>query len=1047
MKHAQSALKILAAVAVAGIAMAKCWPLRAAADEPLQFNRDIRPILADHCFHCHGADEGARKSELRLDLRDTALKGGELEGPAIVPGQPDASAIIARLTSDYEDVRMPPASEKHPVSPEDVEKIKRWIAEGAQYEPHWAFIAPEKAVLPEAGHPIDAFVRARLAKEGLSTSPPAAPEALCRRVYLDLIGLPPSPGEVEAFAADAEANGLAQAAANLADRLLADVRYGEKWARHWLDAARYADTNGYEKDLPREQWIWRDWVVNAFNRDMPNDQFVIEQVAGDLLPDRTATQLVATGFLRNGMINEEGAIVPEQFRMEGMFDRMDTVGTTFLGLSLKCAQCHTHKFDPISHSEYYGIFSFLNNTYEAQSWVYDAGQEKTIAEIRAAIAEVESRLKQQLPDWQARMESWEAEEVARRNSTPWTLVEAEDLHSSTELNHPTTLPDKSILVLGHRTISGDVHMIAQPSVKDVTGIRLEILTHGDQPFGGPGRSFKGTWALTELVVEAKKPDSDKWERLKLKNATADFEEPADKMEPEWENKSQDKDQKRTRGPAAFLADGDELTAWRADRGPGRRNTPSVAVAQFEEPLTLPEGTKLKVALLLNHGGDDNGPKNTQIGRFRVALTTAADPKVNTTAYAAILAMQVPRESRTPSQHAEIFAAWRATVADLKQPNDEIEAHWKRFPEAMTSVLHLAERSAEDRRQTHVLDRGVWDKPKDVVPTAVIAALHPMPPDAGGTRLDFARWLVDGRSPLAARVAVNRVWQAIFGVGIQETAEDFGTRAPQPAHPELLDWLAVDFMENGWSHKRLIRTIVTSATYQQSSRVTPELFERDPNNRLLARGPRFRAEAEVVRDIALSAAGLISDAHGGPSIYPPVPKSVLDFNYFEPTYWKPPDGPERYRRSIYLFRKRSMPDPALSAFDSPNGDFTCPRRVRSNSPLAALTSMNETVLVEAAQALALRVLREGGQTDEARADYGFRLCTARAAKPAESEELLKLVAFCRQRIAEGWLPARALSTGDAEKLPDLPDGTTPQDAAAWAIAARVLLNLDETIVKN
>lgn len=1038
----------------------------------VDYRRDIQPILSEYCFHCHGQDDGTRKSGLRLDLRDAALKGGKNDGAAIVPGKPEKSALVSRISTTEKDDVMPPADKNHPLKPEEVEKLRQWVSEGAPYATHWAFTAPQKAPVPVIAEekdrkltPIDAFIAARLQKEGLAMSAPAAPEILCRRVYLDLIGLPPSPAEVEAFVKQSEAErsetdstkvlpeGRAGGRVNpksaieqLVDRLLADRRFGEKWARHWLDVARYSDSNGYEKDLPRDQWIWRDWVVNAFNKDMPYNQFLIEQIAGDLLPKRGKSQLIATGFLRNGMTNEEGAIVPEQFRMEGMFDRMDAIGTGILGLSLKCAQCHTHKFDPISQTEYYQMFAFLNNTYEAQSWVYDAAQEKKIVQIRRGIAAVEERLKKEHPDWPQRMEAWENAERAGLAKIKWDALDAVDLHSSTGLNHPTKLTDKSILNLGHRSVSGDVYMIAKPTVTNVTGIRLEVLRYGDLPFGGPGRSFKGTWALTDLIVEAKKPGSEKWERVKLSNASADFAEPATKMEPEWENKT-DAEHKRTRGPAAFLADGDALTAWRADRGPGRRNTDDVAVAQFNPPLTFPPDTQLKVALLTNHGGDDNGSKTTQIGHFRVSLTTSPNPKVDATPYSAVQLLRVPAAKRSPQMQGEIFAAWRAAVPEFKAYNDEIEALWKQYPEAMTSVLHLAERRPRDARDTHRLDRGGWDKPLESVKPGVMSALQPLPKDAPLNRLTFARWLADEKSPLTARVAVNRVWQAIFGTGLQETEEDFGTRAPEPSHPELLDWLAVDFMEHGWSHKYLIRAIVTSAAYQQDSRVTPALLEKDPKNRLLARGPRFRVEAEVLRDSALSMAGLLTSRGGGPSIFPPVPQSVIEYNYVKPTYWIPPDGPERYCRSLYLFRKRSMPDPALSTFDAPNGDFTCPRRMHSNSPLAALTAMNETMYVEASRALALRVLREGGPTDATRTDFAFRLCTGRDARSAERAELLKLLASRRQHIADGWLSPRELTTGDAEKLPALPPNTTPQDAAAWTIAARVLLNLDATLTKS
>ena len=1022
-----------------------------AATETIQYNRDIQPILSEHCFLCHGQDEKGRKSSLRLDVRDAALKGGESDGPAIVPGKPDESAMISRLITQNEDDVMPPPKQQHPVTPADVAKIRRWITEGAQYQKHWAFEPPIKSPVPSVGAKsgmttVDAFIVARLAKDGLKFSPAATPEQLCRRLYLDLIGLPPSPVQVAEFSRGANKN-LSEAVAALTDRLLASEHYGEKWARHWLDAARYADSNGYEKDHAREQWAWRDWVIQSLNHDMPYDQFLTEQIAGDLLPNRSTAQLIATGFLRNGMINEEGAIVPEQFRMEGMFDRLDVIGKSTLGLTLQCAQCHTHKFDPISHTEYFGLFAFLNNTYDAQSWVYSAAQEKKIAEIRAAQADVDARLKKQSPDWQERLSKWEAEELRREASAAWEILTATDTHSTTELNHPAPLPDKSILTLGHRTVSGDNYIITSPSVTNVTGVRLEILTHRDLPFSGPGRSFKGTWALTEFVVESQLPDTNTWERLKLVNATADFSEPEHAMEASWDNKHSDGDSKRTCGPAAFLADANDKTAWRADRGTGRRNADSVAVVQFEKLLTLPPGSKLKFSVRHNHGGDDNGSKTTMIGCFRIALTATPDPKAAATPYAAVRALQTPREQRTREQSAEIFAAWRQSVPEFKPFNDEMETLWKQFPEAVTSVLHLAERSPDQARETFRLDRGGWDNPKERVAPQGLAALHPLPSGESATRLTLARWLTDKRSPLAARVAVNRVWQTIFGRGLVETSEDFGTRAPLPSHPELLDWLAVDFMEHGWSQKYLIRSIVTSMAYQQSSRVTPELLEKDPRNRLLARGPRFRAEAEVVRDIALATSGLLTDKVGGPSIFPPVPQSVLDFNYTKPDYWIAATGPERYRRALYVFRKRSMPDPALSTFDAPTADVACARRPRSNTPLAALTSLNEPVFVEASQALALRILREGGKSDADRADYAYRLCTARGVKSAERVELLKLVASRRKQLAEGWLPAGEVAAGQSEKHLELPPGTTPQDAAAWTIAARVLLNLDETLTKN
>jgi hypothetical protein len=1045
-------------IALAWLWLALCIPTFAKdsiAKDSIEFNRDIQPILAEHCYHCHGRDEAARQGGLRLDDREAALRGGETAGAAITPGQPEKSAILARILSQDPDLVMPPPQEKKALKPLEIEKLRRWIQEGATYSGHWAFLPPVQAPVPQiktpqgelASNAIDAFVLQRLQQESLAPAPPAAPEILCRRLHLDLIGLPPSPQALDAFIQATAAKGLSTAAAELVDQLLQDRRFGEKWARHWLDAARYSDSNGFEKDLPRDQWAWRDWVIESLNKDLPYDQFIVEQIAGDLLPDRAQRQVVATGYLRNSMINEEGAIVPEEWRMESMFDRMDAIGSGVLGLSLKCAQCHTHKFDPISHNEYYGLFAFLNNTYEAQSWVYSDEQLATIKKIRDGLAAVDDKLRKQTPDWQKKLTDWEAAEQARDGRVAWTVVEPEDTHSSSELNHPTVLADHSVLTLGHRTISGDVHFFATPKWENVTGIRLEVLTHGDLPYGGPGRSYLGTWAITEFVVEVKRPDGDKWEKLKLTDATADFSEPVAGMESDWENKSRDKENQRLRGPVSFLVDGDDKTAWRADRGRGRRNTESVAVAKFESPVTLPPGTKLKVALVTNHGGDDNGPRNTQVGRFRVSLTQSPDPRATETPYAALLALRTEAKQRTDQQNQSIFDAWRRATPEFKSLREEADKLWIDFPEAKTSVLHLAERPAVDARPTHRLERGVWNQAREPITPHVPASLHSLPANLSPDRLAFARWLADRRSPLTARVAVNRIWQALFGIGLVETAEDFGTRSPEPSHRELLDWLAVDFMDHGWSQKRLIRTLVASRTYQQSSHVSPAILERDPRNRLLARGPRFRVDSEVVRDIALAASGLLSDKFGGPSIFPPVPQNVLDFNFFKPTYWKPAEDATRYSRALYVFRKRSMPDPSLIVFDAPTGDTACARRPRSNSPLAALVALNEPIFVEAAQAMALRVLNEPLADDNARIDYAFRLCVSRLPNTVERTSLLNLLRSQRERLKKGELKASDIAFSTYTKPATIPADATPNEIAAWAIVARVLLNLDETIAKN
>ncbi len=1014
---------------IAAVVAGKAW-----AEPGPDFERDIRPILAEHCAHCHGVDAASRAAGLRLDSREGALAGGDSGTPAIVPGRPDASQIIARITSSDPDMVMPPPTEKKPLATAQIGALRAWVAAGAAYADHWAFTPPRQQPLPgddPAANPIDAFVSARLATEGLSLSPPADPATLCRRIHLDVVGLPPTREALAGFAATG-------ADATVAS-LLASERYGEKWARHWLDLARYADTNGYEKDMPREMWAWRDWVIAALNRDLPYDRFVIEQIAGDLLPDATQDQIVATGFLRNSMLNEEGAIIAEEFRMVEMFDRMDCVGKAVLGVTAQCAQCHDHKFDPLSQDDYYGMFAFLNDTHEARSYVHTPDQIATRAEIRCRVAEAEAGVRADHPDWRGEIAAWERQVAA--SLIKWTPIVMDEMSSSGLLTHPAQLDDASILMIGHR--DGEMLFEAEPALAGATGLQLEALPHGDLFLGGPGRD--GIWGVAEMTVSVRRPGAAAWEPLTLVGPSADHSNPerldvrpasADGKQPE---------RRIPQGPVTALVDGDTDSVWESDRGPGIRHQASVAVVRFERPLDLPAGTRLKIALRMPAGGLP-GQQSRMLGCCRFSLTGAPEPSAPPIDHGALLAIRTPAGKRTADDEAAIFSAWMKTVPDLAPRVEEIAAQWRRLTPGPTTVLHLARRAPAATRRTHLLDRGVWNKPLGEVVAHVPAALHPFPADAPPDRLGFARWLVDRRSPLAARVAVNRVWQAIFGTGLVETPDDFGTRAPVPLHRDLLDWLAVDFMDHGWSQKRLVAQILASRTYRQSSRATAALLARDPGNRLLARGPRFRVDAEVVRDIALTASGLVTHAAGGPGVHPPVPQNVLDYNFVR-IDWPTATGPDRYRRSVYLFRRRSMPDPLLGTFDSPNGDISCARRVRSNTPLAALAGLNEPVFVEAARALALRILREGGSDDGHRVDHGFLLCTGRLPTDAERATLIAFLDTQRRRLAEGWLNPREVATGATDALPALPPGTSPQDAGAWTLAARVLLNLDETVTKN
>jgi len=1017
---------------VLGLAIA-CLAGPAAAAGP-DFQREIQPILAEHCAHCHGIDESTRQGGLRLDIRQNALEGGDSGTPAIVPGTPEESEMVARIRSTDPDVIMPPPHEKKPLSDAQKALLEAWIADGAGYHPHWSFVPPKKAVVPAvpgASQPIDAFIAERLAAKQMQPAPPADAATLCRRLYLDIIGLPPSPDDIAAF----EREGYEKTV----EKLLASPKYGEKWARHWLDLARYSDSNGYEKDLPREMWIWRDWVINAFNRDLPYDQFVIEQIAGDLLPNATQDQIVATGFLRNSMLNEEGAIIPEEFRMVELFDRMDCLGKAVLGVTTQCAQCHSHKFDPVSHHEYYALFAFLNDTHEARSPVYTAEQLATLADIRARVGAVEARVREARPGWIDELAAWEREVVSRLVS--WTPIRMDEMSSSGLLTHPQQLDDGSILMIGHR--DGEMIFESEPDLAGATGLQLEALPNGDLFMGGPGRD--GIWGVAELRAAVRRPGRDDWEPLPLAAPSADHSNPehvevrpasADGKQPE---------RRIPHGPVTALVDGDSDSVWESDRGEIVRHQPSVAVARFEKPLDLPPGTRLRLTLRMPSGAAPR-QQSRMLGCCRLSLTTAPDPSAPPIDHAAILAIRTPAARRTDAERQAIFTAWMKTLPELTPSVAEIAAQWQRATPAATTVLHLAARHEGARRRTHLLDRGMWNKPLEEVAPDVPAALHPFPADAPRDRLGLARWLVDPRSPLAARVAVNRVWQTIFGVGLVDTPDDFGTRTPLPPYRDLLDWLAVDFMEHGWSQKRLIALVLSSRTYRQSSHATPNLIARDPANRLLARGPRFRVDAEVVRDLALSAAGLMTHAVGGPGVFPPVPQNVLDYNFVR-IDWPTATGPERYRRSVYLFRRRSMPDPLLASFDSPNGDVACAQRVRSNTPLAALAGLNEPVFVEAARALALRVLREGGADDAARIDHAWLLCTGRRPTGAERTTLAAFLADQRRRFAEGWLNPREVATGTPDTIPALPPGSSPQDAAAWTLAARVLLNLDETVTKN
>jgi hypothetical protein len=909
---------------------------------------------------------------------------------------------------------------------------------------HWAFRAPVRPPVPQVNEtdwvrtPVDNFVLARLEKEKLKPSAEADPVTLLRRLSLDLVGLPPSIEEVDAFLADASNEPYRQQG----ERLLASPHYGERWGRHWLDAARYADSDGFEKDKSREVWFYRDWVIKAFNEDMPYDRFIIEQIGGDQFPSASQDQVVATGFLRHSMLNEEGAIDPEQFRMEGMFDRMDAIGKSVLGLTIQCAQCHNHKFDPLSQEEYYRLFAFINNDYEARPAVYLPNELGKIRSIESAIANIQSRLKTEHLDWQKQMAIWEEKILSAE--TNWTVLDPEEFGDPGGGARYYKLKDNSILCQGYAPTKLGTRFRAKTTLTNITALRLEALREPNLPLGGPGRNFKGTFALTELKAEAAPLGAlTNKTKFNFRDAVADYSQPESPLEKNFYDKSTNN---RVIGPIKWAIDGNNDTAWAIDAGPGRRNVDRQAIFYLATNISFVDGAMLTVTLVQNHGGwNSDDHQNNLIGRCRISVSGVEGQSGFVMTPAAVRdILAIPAGKRTAQQQATVFSHWSTTVPEFAEANKQIDELMQGWPMEKSQLVLM---TREEPRQTSVLRRGDFLKPIKSVTAGVPTFLHPLPKDADDSRLTFGKWLGDKKSPTTARVFVNRIWQAYFGLGLVTSPEDFGLQSRPPSHPELLDWLACEFMDSGWSVKHVHRLILNSATYRQSSKVSHELYSRDPQNTLLARGPRVRVEGEIVRDIALAASGLLNPTVGGPSLFHPIPFKLEPPLSYAPFPWEEETGADRYRRALYTFRRRSTPYPVLQNFDVPNADFSCVKRTRANTPLQALTTLNETLFVECAQSLARNTLKNGGSTDEDRVTYAFRRALARKPSGDEQQELIALVDKQRKRLADGWLNPNLIAAGANEPARDLPEGATPTQLAAYTVLSRVLLNLDETITKE
>jgi Protein of unknown function (DUF1553)/Protein of unknown function (DUF1549) len=940
---------------------------------------------------------------------------------------------------------MPPPGKGEPLTSEQVGLLRAWIDQGAQWpkeivlaapgakageaasalkpadkREHWAFKAPVRPPVPPTKdkawirNPIDAFILATLEKENLHPSPEADGRTLLRRMHLDLTGLPPSIKELEEFESDQSPDAYKKAM----EAQLASRHYGERWGRHWLDVARYADSNGYEKDKPRSIWPYRDWVIRALNKDMPFDEFAVEQLAGDLLPDATLEQKVATGFLRNSMLNQEGGIEPEQFRVEAVIDRMDTLGKSFLGLTINCCQCHNHKYDPFSQKEYYQLFAFLNNDDESFTEVPTAGDRKKRKSILKKVRELEAREMLGSTNVAERMAGWE--KSCLEYSTNWTVLKPGDwFNFATKFEKQE---DNSLLGGGDLQAGGVMRVSIDTQLTNITALRLDALTNANLIYGGPGILGKGSFIVKEFEAEAcALTNATVTNKIKFRRAMADIEAPGFSV--------------------TNAIDGDtEKGGWVPSVTPDRRNQNHWAVFECAEPFGFPGGTHLEVTIHQKFD-KDTGLDCHMLGCLKLSAITNSAPLMPdklTPAERAIAA--IPAENRTTEQQAQLFDHFRFTAPQFASLNKQIADDFADWPYPPTTLVLHARTPA---RVTHIFKRGDRLRPTDEVTPDVPAVLNPFPKGQPRNRLGLAKWLVDRRNPTLARVIMNRMWQEYFGQGLVTTPEDFGTRVETPSHPELLDWLACEFMDSGWSLKHMHRLIVTSATYRQSSAVSPELYEKDQFNRLLARAPRFRVEGEIVEDNALSVAGLLNLKVGGPSVYPPIPSNVGDTAYGGFS-WPETRGEDRYRRAMYTFAKRSLPFPSLAAFDSPSGEVSCPRRVRSNTPLQALATLNEKTFVEAAKAMGERVYKEGGKDDKDRASYAFELCTGRKPDPAELSKLLQFWQEQYQYFEEHTASAIKVAVDNPkDALPDI----NLNKVAAWAMVSRAILNLDETVTRE
>ncbi len=964
-------------------------------EPPVDFEREVRPLLSDRCFTCHGPDPEKRKAELRLDTRDGAF--AERDGRrAVVPGHPEKSEILRRLLTEDPDDRMPPARTGRPLTPAQVETLRRWIAQGAPWAAHWAFVPPKPSAVPDGTHPIDHFVRERLAREGLAPSPEADRTTLLRRVTLDLTGLPPTTDHVDAFLADSSPSAYEK----VVDRLLASPRYGERMAARWLDAARYADTSGYQNDGPRDMWRWRDWVIAAFNANLPFDRFSVEQLAGDLLPGATLDQRIATGFNRNHRGNSEGGIIPEEYQVEYVVDRVDTTATVWLGLTIGCARCHSHKYDPVSQEEFYRLYAYFNNVPEhgraikiGNSPPYvqapTPAQAAELKRLEDALAAARKRFEALRPELDDARLAWELS-LELADPVSWTVTDG-----LADSFRPAALP-----------------LEAKDAGKfgffDKFSLHARIRPEGD-----------GT-VLSRMDPEGR----EEGYHLQLEDG-----------------RLQVNFVKRWLDDAIRVETEDRLPDGRWTHVTvtydGSRKAAGIRVYRDGVPQKLKVHLDfLNQSFLVNHPFRIGAGRTPFPGGIQDVRLFKRDLSPDEAAWLALPDRLDPKDPAHAGKLAACFLERHAPEKIRRAQHDKIdlERRLRAFRESLPTVMVMED--MDPPRPTHVLVRGEYNRPGPRVSPGVPAALHALPPGAPPNRLALARWIVNPANPLTARVIVNQWWQMYFGAGLVRTVEDFGAQGERPSHPELLDWLAAELVRTGWDVKRMQRTIVTSATYRQSSKVTRARLERDPENRLLARGPRFRLPAEMIRDQALAASGLLVERLGGPSVKPYQPDGLWK-EIASDTDYDQGKGEDLYRRSLYTYWKRTVVPPTMSTFDAPAREACTVRQTRTNTPVQALALLNDVTYLEAARALAQRMLPSGFE-------HGFRRVLSRAPSGREREILARSYARALERFRKDPEAARSLiAVGDSKPDPSL----DPAELAAMTVVASLILNLDEAVTRE